>query len=110
MAISSAEKMRRYRAKLKRHGLVQVQGWTSPEKAKVINCILETEHTFDELNSIRRQWEIQLATTNHTILELQSIRERWEKLVLGREKKTRWEKATLLLKELGQVLDKSFKD
>jgi hypothetical protein len=100
MAISSAEKMRRYRAKLKRHGLVQVQGWVSPEKAELINRIISDEsgHTIKP---------ILIMQAIHAIDELQLIRARWEQLVLSREKKTRWEKCTLLLRELGQVLDKS---
>jgi hypothetical protein len=103
MAISSAEKMRRYRAKLKRHGLVQVQGWVSPEKAELINRIISDEsgHTIKP---------ILIMQAIHAIDELRPIKARWEKLVLGREKKTRWEKCTLLLRELGQVLDKSIED
>ena len=41
MALSTAERQRRHREKLKNKGLVRVQGWVSPERAKIITALIE---------------------------------------------------------------------
>ena len=41
MALSTAERQRRHREKLKNKGLVRVQGWVAPERAKIIMALIE---------------------------------------------------------------------
>ena len=40
MAYSNADKQQRYRQRLKARGLVNVQGWVTPEQAEVIRRIM----------------------------------------------------------------------
>ena len=41
MALSTAERQRRHREKLKNKGLVRVQGWVTPERAAIITALIE---------------------------------------------------------------------
>jgi hypothetical protein len=45
MASSNAEKQRRHRQRLKERGLVQVQGWVTPEQAEAIRRIMAGQAT-----------------------------------------------------------------
>ena len=43
MAYSNAEKQQRHRQRLREQGLVQVQGWVTPEQAEVIRRIMANQ-------------------------------------------------------------------
>jgi hypothetical protein len=54
MACNNAEKQRRHRQRLKERGLVQVQGWVTPEKAEAIRQIMADQAT--DAARVRNRW------------------------------------------------------
>jgi hypothetical protein len=97
--LSAAQKMRRYRERLQRAGLVHVQGWVSPERAKLINQIIAGAEASEGANG--------------TLDEIRQIKERWGKLLEprrdptnGKVTLTRWEKCNELWQELAQAINR----
>ena len=60
MAYSNAEKQQRHRQRLREQGLVQVQGWVTPEQAEVIRRIMANQVAGASPKVPRsRSWEAQ---------------------------------------------------
>ena len=110
MAMTNAERQRKYKEKVKATGLTRLQVWVTPEQAQAIKLFMTGEDGLAVRDNVTSNVS---GNDKPTLASLQAVIERWEEKLKphqdtnGQVKQPRWAKCWELWQELTRVINPS---
>jgi ribosomal protein L19E len=110
MAMTDAERQRKYKEKVEATGLIRLQVWVTPEQAQTIKRLMTGEDGLAVRDNVTSDVS---GNDRHTFASLKAVMERWEEQLKhhqdtsGQVKQPRWTKCFELWQEISQALKQS---
>jgi ribosomal protein L19E len=110
MAMTNAERQRKYKGKVEATGLTRLQVWVTPEQAQAIKRFMTGEDRLAVKDNVTSDVS---GNDKSTLVSLKAVMERWEEQLKdrhdssGQVKQPCWAKCFELWQELAQALKQS---